>query len=75
MLNAGKRLPSVEVFKSIYDYSNANLANYNLSNSGHWSSTESITDPTYGYDQGFTSGNILRLVKTQSYNVRCASYY
>lgn len=71
---AGKRLPPIEVFKSIYDYSSSDVTQYGFTTNGWWSSTQSTIDPNIAYDQGFSSGNVLRYpINTTTFNVRCAS--
>ncbi len=69
---AGKRLPPVEVLKSIYDYN----GNVGFNNNYYWSSTPSIaiiSSNNVAYVQGFNDSYVLTGFLTTNYPVRCAS--
>ncbi len=70
--NVGKRLPPVEVFKAIYDYSSSDVTQYGFTVNYYWSSTPAYTSTSRNYRQSFGSGNIGRVVDADHY-VRCAS--
>lgn len=70
---AGKRLPPIEVFKAIYDYSSTDVTQYGFIASTWWSSTPAATSSSHAYNQVFTNGNVGRDDVGSNRYVRCAA--
>ncbi len=70
---AGKRLPPIEVFKAIYDYSSTDVTQYGFAANLWWSSTPSATESSMAYAQSFTNGNVNRGATVLNFPVRCAA--
>lgn len=70
---AGKRLPPIEVFKAIYDYSSTDVTQYGFFANGWWSSTPSATESSIAYIQAFNLGNVVRNPAGNYTHVRCAA--
>lgn len=70
---AGKRLPPIEVFKAIYDYSSTDVTQYGFAASSWWSSTPAATSSSHAYRYHFNGGNVNRSDVGSNYYVRCAA--
>jgi prepilin-type N-terminal cleavage/methylation domain-containing protein len=66
--SAGKRLPSVEVLKAIYDNGGESFTSSN-----YWSSTAAPSSAGFAYKRGHTNGGVYLDSVTDTNSVRCAS--